>query len=205
MYDTYVQKTPIEAENNILSSLRGHISITLHLVGIAKELSHFFERHETSVRNETTRRKITKIIQYKKVLDTIINFALYYYTLFVKDGHTLANEILDKFTTVESEIVKVPEGLGFHLRPSTLVAKVANHYGSKMIMLINNKQFDASSVIDIMWAGGMIKKENLTEVEFRGNKNAIRDLKILAEANYGEDTMGNSTPLPEGLSYLRQD
>lgn len=205
MYDTYVQKTPIEAENNILSSLRGHISITLHLVGIAKELSHFFERHETSVRNETTRRKITKIIQCKKVLDTIINFALYYYTLFVKDGHTLANEILDKFTTVESEIVKVPEGLGFHLRPSTLVAKVANHYGSKMIMLINNKQFDASSVIDIMWAGGMIKKENLTEVEFRGNKNAIRDLKFLAEANYGEDTMGNSTPLPEGLSYLRQD
>ena len=34
---------------------------------------------------------------------------------------------------------------------------------------------------------------------------AIDDLELLAEANYGEDKMGNSTPLPDKLSYLRQD
>ncbi len=205
MYDTYIQKTPIEAEHPVLKSLRGHISVTLHLLGVARSLSHFFERHETSIRQEATRKKIAKIIQQKKVLDVIINFALYYYTAFIHDGQKCAHEILDKFTIVESRKVKVPEGLGFHLRPSTLVAKIANHYGSKLTMLVNNNEFDASSVIDIMWAGGMIKKEGITEVEFQGDKNAIRDVEVLASVNYGEDTIGNSTPLPDELTYLRHD
>ncbi len=204
IYDTYIQKTPFEAENKILGMFRGHISITLHLLGVAKELSHFYERHATSVRKEATRQKIAKIIPQKKILSNIFNFALFYYSSFIKDGVKIANRILDEFVVVESKTVKVPEGLGFHLRPSTLVAKIANHYNSKVTMVVNNKEFDASSVIDIMWAGGMIKKDAITEVAFCGDKNAVRDLAILAEANYGEDTMGNSTPLPDELSYLRQ-
>lgn len=205
MYDTYIQKTPIESENELLPRFRGHISITLHLLGIARELSHFFERHELSVRHETSRQKITKIVPKTKVLNGIVNFSLYYFTLFLRDGHVIAEKLLQDFTILETVTVPVPRGLGFHLRPSTLVAKVVNHYGSKVSMLVNDKEFDAGSVIDIMWAGGMIKKEGITEVIFRGDKNAVRDLKILAEANYGEDTMGTATPLPPELSYLRQD
>jgi len=204
MYDTYIQKTPFESENKLLSILRGHIAITLHLLGVAKELSHFYERHETSVRQESSRQKISKIIQQKKVLHSIVNFALYYYTSFLKDGCAIAHELIEKFTITESAVVNVPEGLGFHLRPSTLVAKIANHYGSKLTMIVNQKEFDAGSVIDIMWAGGMIKKDGVTAVTFCGDKNAVRDLKVLAAANYGEDTMGNATPLPVEISYLRQ-
>ena len=72
-------------------------------------------------------------------------------------------------------------------------------------MIANEKEFDATSVIDLMWAGGMIKKENITEIEFRGETLAIKDLQILAKVNYGEDNMGNSTPLPKELSYLRKE
>lgn len=205
MYDTYIQKTPIESDNDLLRSFRGHISITLHLLGIARELSHFFERHELSVRHEASRQTITKIIPKKKVLHAVVSFALYYYTLFLNDGRTIAEELLQKFTVVEEAAVPVPQGLGFHLRPSTLVAKIVNHFGSKVTMVVRDKEFDASSVIDIMWAGGMIKKEGITEVVFKGDKNAIRDLRILAAANYGEDTMGTATPLPPEISYLRQD
>jgi len=205
MYDTYVHKTPYESQNKLLQSLRGHISITLHLLGVARMLSHFFERHESTVRKEHTRKKIAKIITRKKILDIIINFALYHYTVFVKEGHHISEQILDCFTVVAAAVVNVPEGLGFHLRPSTLVAKISNHYNAKVHMIINKKEFDASSVIDLMWAGGMVKKEEIKQVEFRGDKHAVEDLKILAAANYGEDTMGNSTPLPEQLSYLRQD
>jgi len=204
IYDTYIQKTPFEAENPKLASLRGHISVALHLLGVTKELSHFFERHEMGVRKELTKKKISKIIDRKKLLEVIVNFSLHYYTIFINDGKTLANETQNCFTVVESVTVSVPEGLGFHLRPSTLVAKVANHYGSKMAMLVNGKEFDATSVIDIMWAGGMIKKEGITSIQFRGDKNAVRDITLLAEANYGEDPMGNSTPLPAPLAYLRQ-
>jgi len=196
IYDTYIQKTPFEANNQNLLCLRGHISVALHLLGVAKELSHFCERHEPGV---------TKELKRKKLLDVVVNFALYYYTIFINDGKNLANEIQANFIVVDTVSVSVPEGLGFHLRPSTLVAKVANHYGSKMSMLVNGKEFDAASVIDIMWAGGMIKKEGITTIEFSGDKNAIRDIALLAGANYGEDAIGTSTPLPPALSYLRQD
>jgi len=100
--------------------------------------------------------------------------------------------------------VPVPEGLGFHLRPSTLVAKIAMHYGGIVTMILNDKEFDATSVIDIMWAGGMIKKEGIGEVVFRGDKKAVDDIIALAGVNYGEDTLGNSTDLPDSLKYLRQ-
>jgi phosphotransferase system HPr (HPr) family protein len=205
MYDTYIQKTPCESENAMLNTLRGHISITLHLLGAAKSLCHFFERHETSVRNEINRKKIEKIVNRKKILDAIINYSLYYYTLFVKDGVTIAEKILAVYTIVDEQNVPVPDGLGFHLRPSTLVAKIVNHHGKPVTMIVNGKEFDAGSVIDIMWAGGMIKKEGITHIAFRGDENAIHDLQLLSQANYGEDTMGTSTPLPDALSYLRQD
>ncbi len=204
IYDTYIQKTPFEAENPGLASLRGHIAVALHLLGVAKELSHFLERHEIGVRKALSGKKASTRIQRKKLLDVIVNFALHYYTFFINDGNTLANEAQNSFIVVESVTAGVPEGLGFHLRPSTLVAKVANHYGSKMTMIVNDKEFDASSVIDIMWAGGMIKKEGITSIQFRGDKNAVRDIALLAKANYGEDPMGNSTPLPPSLAYLRQ-
>jgi hypothetical protein len=70
-------------------------------------------------------------------------------------------------------------------------------------MVVHGKEFDASSVIDLMWAAGVIKKEGINEVEFRGDKKALHDLKLLADVNYGEDTMGKSVPLPEIISYLR--
>jgi len=60
MYDTYIHKTPLESQDNDLRTLRGHISITLHLLGIAKELCHFTERHETTIRNECTHQRYQK-------------------------------------------------------------------------------------------------------------------------------------------------
>ena len=203
MYDTYIHKTPVESKDESLKSLRGYISIILHLIETAQRLCHFVERHETKVRVETTTKRIEKIVSRKAVLDTVINFALYYYTLFLTGGSSLAESIVQNYTVVDAIVLKVPEGLGFHLRPSTLVAKVVNNYGTKTTMVINSKEFDAGSVIDLMWAAGVIKKEGLSQVEFRGDKKTLHDLKILADVNYGEDTMGKSVPLPEEISYLR--
>jgi phosphotransferase system HPr-like phosphotransfer protein len=204
MYDTYIQKTPLESENPKLKSLRGYISVSLHLLSIAKELTHFYERHESSIRREITHKKIAHLIKHTDVLETIINFALYYYTIFITKTEQLVNEILSQFTVTATAKVPVPQGLGFHLRPSTLVAKIAMHYGGTVTMSIQGKEFDATSVIDIMWAGGIIKKEGISEVVFSGGKQAIDDIIALAQVNYGEDTLGNSVDLPQGLTYLRQ-
>lgn len=204
MYDTYIQKTTLESETPQLKSLRGYISVSLHLLSIAKELTHFYERHESSIRREVTHKKIALLIKHTDVLETIVNFALYYYTIFISKTEQLAHQIVAQFTVTVSATVSVPEGLGFHLRPSTLVAKIAMHHGGNVTMILNGKEFDATSVIDIMWAGGMIKKEGIIEVVFRGDKSAVDDIIALAGVNYGEDTLGNSTDLPDSLKYLRQ-
>jgi len=84
-----------------------------------------------------------------------------------------------------------------------LVAKVVQHYGGEVELCVGEDRFDASSVLDIQWAGGKIQKENISEVSFEGDARALKDIEILAAANYGEDTMGKDMPLPGELKYLR--
>jgi len=68
---------------------------------------------------------------------------------------------------------------------------------------VDADRFDASSVLDIQWAGGKIQKENIEQVTCEGDVRALQDIKILASVNYGEDTMGKGIPLPKELSYLK--
>jgi hypothetical protein len=42
------------------------------------------------------------------------------------------------------------------------------------------------------------------KVAFIGDKRVLEDIRLLAEAGYGEDSFGNNIPLPEQLKYLRQ-
>ena len=72
-----------------------------------------------------------------------------------------------------------------------------------MELCVGKDRFDASSVLDIQWAGGKIQKENINQVIFEGDTRALKDIEILSGVNYGEDTMGKGVPLPKELSYLR--
>ena len=68
---------------------------------------------------------------------------------------------------------------------------------------MGSDRFDASSVLDLQWAGGKIQKEKLERVVFEGDVRTLKDIEILAGVNYGEDTMGKGVPLPKELSYLK--
>ena len=72
-----------------------------------------------------------------------------------------------------------------------------------MELVVGKDRFDASSVLDIQWAGGKIQKENFNQVIFEGDTRALKDIEILSGVNYGEDTMGKGVPLPKELTYLR--
>jgi phosphotransferase system HPr (HPr) family protein len=117
-------------------------------------------------------------------------------------GQELAREILNENIERASVKVGIPQKLGFHARPSLLVAKIVQHYGGRVELCINDDRFDASSVLDIQWAGGKIQKENLKEVVFEGDARTLKDIETLANVNYGEDTMGKGVPLPVELKYL---
>ena len=83
------------------------------------------------------------------------------------------------------------------------MAKIVQYFGGQVELVVGEDRFDASSVLDIQWAGGKINKENRDTVVFEGDSRALADIETLSRVNYGEDTMGKGIPLPKELDYLR--
>ncbi|MFC1814381.1 HPr family phosphocarrier protein [Thermodesulfobacteriota bacterium] len=206
-FDTNVIQGGYRFGDRKLKKLRGYFSVVFHLLQMTGRLLHFYERHlhEAGYKNtyKKVQERLSKVVNPETLLGHTINYGLYYVCHFLTTGKDLAREILNENIERSSITVKVPVKLGFHSRPSLLVAKIVQHFGGQMELVVGEDKFDASSVLDIQWAGGKIQKENLSEVVFEGDTRALKDIEILAGANYGEDTMGKGIPLPDELKYLR--
>lgn len=206
-FDTYVMHGGRRVSDLKLRALRSHFSVVFHLFQLMGRLLHFYERHLLEVGYKDTYRRVRDrlagLIDAEGLLDRTVNYALYYACHFLHSGRETAREILNENIERGSIQVGIPVKLGFHSRPSLLVAKIVQHYGGEVNLLVGQDKFDASSVLDIQWAGGKIQKEEVTEVVFEGDARALKDIEILAGVNYGEDTMGKGVPLPQALKYLR--
>jgi len=206
-FDTYVIHGGYRFGNRKLKELRGYFSVVFHLLQIVGRMLHFYERHlhEAGYKNiyKKIQDRLSLLIDPKILLDRTINFGLYYTCHFLTTGNKLAIEILNENIERDSIKVGIPVKLGFHSRPSLLLAKIVQHYGGEVQLCVNEDRFDASSVLDIQWAGGKIQKENISQVVFKGDVRALKDIEILAGVNYGEDTMGKGVPLPKELKYLK--
>ena len=206
-FDTYVIHGGYRFGNRKLKDLRGIFSAVFHLLQMIGRLLHFYERHLYKAGYKSiykmVQERLSSVIDPGILLDRTINYGLYYVCRFLSDGKALAREILNENIERSSISVGVPEKLGFHSRPCLLVAKIVKHYGGQVEMCVKEDRFDASSVLDLQWAGGKINKDNITKVTFEGDARALKDLEILASVNYGEDTMGKGISLPKELKYLR--
>ncbi len=206
-FDTYVIHGGFRFGDRKLKALRSYFSIVFHLLQMMGRLLHFYERHlyEAGYKNTYKRvqEKLTSLVDPVALLDRTVNFGLYYACHYLNSGKKLAREILNENIERAAIVVGIPVKLGFHSRPSLLVAKIVQHFGGQVELVVDQDRFDASSVLDIQWAGGKIQKENITEVTFEGDARALTDIQILAGVNYGEDTMGKGVPLPNQLSYLK--
>ena len=206
-FDTYVIHGGYRFGNRKLKDLRGYFSVVFHLLQMIGRLLHFYERHlhKAGYKNiyKKVQDRLSLLIDPVELLDRTVNYGLYYVCHFLTTGKERAREILNENIERSSITVSVPVKLGFHSRPSLLVAKTVQHYGGQVELCIGKDRFDASSVLDIQWAGGKIQKENIAEVTFEGDTRALKDIEILAGVNYGEDTMGKGIPLPKELKYLK--
>lgn len=206
-FDTYVLHGGYRFGNRKLKQLRSSFSLVFHLLQMMGRLLHFYERHlhEAGFKNiyKKTQDRLSGLIDPATLLNYTINYGLYYACQYLSKGKKLATEILNENIERSTITVGVPVKLGFHARPSLLVAKIVQHYGGQVELCVDSDRFDASSVLDIQWAGGKIQKENIQEVTFDGDVRALRDIQILAGVNYGEDTMGKGVPLPKELDYLK--
>jgi len=172
IYDTYIQHTKIETKNAALKSLRGCISISLHLAEIARTLTHFYERHESEIRNETVRENIKRIIDKNKILDCVVNYCLFHCYHYLEKGEDFAIDLLKRYVLVDSIEVSIPTYMGFHVRPASLIMKIVRHYGSEVKMKLDDEVYDASSALDIFRANEKIsvKKRQLILKEIRPYK-----------------------------------
>jgi len=205
-FDSYVVSTRPSSDTIILNQLRSHFSIVFHILQVMGRLLHFYERHLYDIGFKDVYKNVSlslcDLIDPDVLLDRAVNYCLYYAGKFLSSGKEVASRILNE--NMETSVIEVgiPKDRGFHSRPSLLVAKIVQHYGGEVNLHVGEDQFDASSVLDIQWAGGKIKKEEFETVIFSGDSRALNDLVILAGVNYGEDHMGKGIPLPKELSYL---
>jgi len=206
-FDTYVIHGGYRFGNRKLKQLRSYFSVVFHLLQMTGRLLHFYERHlhEAGYKNiyKQVQERLATLVDPAILLDRTINYGLYYVCHFISKGKDLAREILNENIERSSISMGIPVKLGFHSRPSLLVAKIVQHYGGEVELCVEEDRFDASSVLDIQWAGGKIQKEQISEVVFEGDSRALADIQILAGVNYGEDSMGKGVPLPTELKYLR--
>jgi phosphotransferase system HPr-like phosphotransfer protein len=205
-FDSYVVNSGSASENIILDELRSHFSIVFHILQVMGRLLHFYERHLYDVGFKDVYKNVSvalsELIDRDLLLDRAVNFCLFYAAKFLSSGKEVAFRIINENMETSTVQVGIPKDRGFHSRPSLLVAKIVQHYGGEVKLQVGEDFFDASSVLDIQWAGGKIKKEEIEIVSFTGDSRALNDLVILAGVNYGEDHMGKGIPLPKELSYL---
>jgi phosphotransferase system HPr-like phosphotransfer protein len=206
-FDTYVIHGGYRYGNRRLKQLRAYFSVIFHLLQIMGRLLHFYERHLIEVGYKQTykmaRERLSELVDPDMLLDCTINYGLHYVNRYFSSGSEVARKILRENVERSQVTVDIPRDLGFHARPSLLVAKIVQNYGGQVEMVVDGDRFDASSVLDIQWAGGKIQKENIQQVVFEGDARALKDIEVLAGVNYGEDRMGKGIPLPKSLQYLR--
>ena len=155
LYDTHVSETEIEYLDVNLPTLRGHISVTFHLLEIATYLVHYYERH-LNVRTGDSALRRKPVVTPDALLDMLMSYSITYAGLYLDLGRRLCHTMLKHYAEVSMIEAPVPSYRGFHVRPATLVAKIVQHYGSEVRMELDGQSYDASSPLDLFRANEKI-------------------------------------------------
>ena len=148
MYDTYLTGSDIAERDENLPIMRGQITVIFHLLDTAETLVHYYERH--TLKNWT--KKLKAPISNKELLRIIIGYFITFSDRYISAAQELCRRILKSYA-VQGEIeVPIPNYRGFHVRPSTLIAKIAIHYGSEVIMILGKTSYNASLPLELFRA-----------------------------------------------------
>jgi hypothetical protein len=149
----------MEANDPRLTKLREYVATALHLLEMATVLVHFHERHERNSRHAEIYRRLQKVTGTYHVLDVMGNFALFYCTRFLEKGKQLSEETVMDYAQIQSARIPIPMYRGFHVRPSTYIAKISRHYGVDIQMHLEDEVYDAGCVFDLFRANEKINME----------------------------------------------
>lgn len=199
-YDTYIKNTVSESRDTRLGRLRGHLSGALHLLEAVTFLTHFVERHDQGVRDESADRVIGELVDRAAVQDLILNHLLHWANHLMQQGRSMAEELLPTYITLQELQVELPKNVRLHARPAALIVNIVAHHGTPVEMRVESHRCNAGSILELLVAVGS-HPEARTYV-FRGDVHPLRDIAVLFESGLGEDGIEN---LPTQLAYLRSN
>lgn len=151
MYDTYIFESDLEGQNRNLTYLRGHISMIFHLMQNATSLIHYYVRHMSKL-SRTVSRKTEFPLSTEEILSIIFDYLFFYARRYLDSAVHLCRSMIKSYSVEKSITVPIPNYRGFHVRPSTLIAKIVAHYGSSVRMILNNHEYNAGSPLELFRA-----------------------------------------------------
>lgn len=196
-YDTWITGTKSEREWPDLRYLRGHASVSLHLLEMATELVHFYVRHENDVREESVRHEVAKTVDKEEVLDRALHYAFRFGGRILAAGRRWAEEAIERFAAVGELRITLRSGQALHARPISYIVRIARHHGTRVEMSIGGRTCPANSIMEMILLAG--NAPDAREIVFRGERKALDDIGLLFE-----NGLGDGGELPEQLAYLRE-
>ncbi len=157
-YDTYVSGTEAERQDKDLPVLRGHASVVFHLLKTATLFAHYYERH---INKQLCARHVVIPLPVERgeILSALMNYSITFIDQYIDSAVHLCHEMLQRYAEVGQIEVAIPKYRGFHVRPSTLIAKIVLHYGSNIQMHLGDDVYDASSPLDLFRANEKINAQ----------------------------------------------
>ncbi len=180
LYDTHLSGSAIAEADSSLPVMRGHISVVYHLLDTAVTVAHFYERH--------AHREVGKWLNFpvskKDLLGMIFGYFVSYSGKYLETGQKLCRDILKSYAITSKIKVPIPNYRGFHVRPSTLIAKISIHYGSDVQMILGKGTYDASLPLELFRANEELNRRKRDAVACYVMENKI--IKTDAGACYDE-------------------
>ncbi len=150
LYDTYVSQSEIEGNDTSLRSLRGHISLVLHLLKVLTVFLHFYERHIHLQGDEIFCHK-NCVLKSDWYLEIVTRYLCKYSYEFLTSARDLCQHMLQRYAVIDTIEVAAPPYFGFHVRPATLIASIVRHYGSRVTMQLD-REYDAGVPMNLFLA-----------------------------------------------------
>ncbi|UCF99109.1 MAG: hypothetical protein JSV89_06120 [Spirochaetaceae bacterium] len=155
LYDTHISDSNVESLDDSLPVLRGHITVIYHLLETATAFTHFCERHILSF-SPRPRKNQRGLIDPGKLLDVLIHYSVAFASRYISRTRSLCHDMLRRYAIQGRITVPAPRYRGFHVRPSTLVAKIVSHYGSQVQMQLAGEIYNAGVTLDLFRANEKI-------------------------------------------------
>jgi len=177
-YDTYLSKSATEHRNPDLLTLRGHVSVIFHLLHSATLFAHYYERHILDHRISLLDTPFLPM-PVSGHLSLMIDFFIGYADRYFQAAKSLCRNIITEYSEKTQISVSIPRYRGFHVRPSTLIAKIVIHYGSQVTMELAGQEYDASSPLELFRVNETINAEKRKYINILASNEALlADLKV---------------------------